>query len=110
MEIWAGLDAEAKRTHKERWLTRMITDLDIHFPGIAGAVVQREMATAETYHHYLNTPAGALYGFAPEARPGGGFMPPPETSIPGLYLASAFTLEVASPAPCWAALRQPDGR
>jgi phytoene dehydrogenase-like protein len=46
------------------------------------------MSTAETFHQYLNTPGGALYGFAPESR---GFMPIPETAIGGLYLASAFT-------------------
>lgn len=90
MENWAGLDREAKRARKERWLARLIADLDTHYPGIAGIVVQREMATAETFHHYLNTPGGALYGFSPEAR-SSGFGLVPKTAIPGLYLASAFT-------------------
>ena len=35
-------------------------------PGFAKAVVQQEMATAMTMRRYLNTPEGALYGFAPE--------------------------------------------
>jgi len=92
VENWSGLGAEDKQARKERWLARLIADLDGHFPGIGDAVVQREMATAETYQRFLNTPGGALYGFSPEARPGGGFMAVPETSVPGLYLASAFTL------------------
>jgi phytoene dehydrogenase-like protein len=46
------------------------------------------MSTAETFAQYLNTPGGALYGFAPQAR---GFVPVPATAIDGLYLASAFT-------------------
>ena len=46
------------------------------------------MSTAETFHQYLGTPGGALYGFAPETR---GFVPVPTTAIKGLYLASAFT-------------------
>ena len=56
--------------------------------GIAGAIVQREISTAETFQHYLNTPGGALYGFAPESR---GLMPLAETAVGGLHLASAFT-------------------
>jgi all-trans-retinol 13,14-reductase len=88
MENWAGLALEKKRTRKERWMDRIIADLDRQYPGIAGAIVHREMATAETFHQYLNTPDGALYGFAPESR---GFMPLAETTIGGLYLASAFT-------------------
>ena len=69
-------------------MDRIIADLDGQFPGIASAVVQREMSTAGTFHHYLNTPGGAIYGFAPQTR---GFMPRPETAVDGLYLASAFT-------------------
>ena len=85
---WANHDADAKRMRRERWMDRIIGDLDSYFPGIAGAVVQREMSTAETFHHYLNTPEGAIYGFAPQTR---GFMPLAKTAIDGLYLASAFT-------------------
>jgi phytoene dehydrogenase-like protein len=85
---WTGLSAEARRSRKERWMDLVIADLDRHYPGIASAVVQREMSTSETFAHYLNTPGGAIYGFAPQAR---GFMPMPTTAIDGLYLASAFT-------------------
>ena len=66
IENWAGLAPEAKRTRKERWMDRIIADLDLQYPGIASAIAQREMSTAETFRQYLNTPGGALYGFAPE--------------------------------------------
>jgi phytoene dehydrogenase-like protein len=85
---WAGLSVEAKRSRKERWMDLVIADLDRQYPGIAGAIMQREMSTSETFAHYLNTPGGAIYGFAPQTR---GFMPMPVTAIDGLYLASAFT-------------------
>jgi all-trans-retinol 13,14-reductase len=88
VQNWAGLTAEAKHARKERWMDRVISDLDRQFPGIAGAIVHREMSTSETFQHYLNTPGGSLYGFAPESR---GFMPLAATAINGLYLASAFT-------------------
>ncbi|WP_441232392.1 phytoene desaturase family protein [Bradyrhizobium sp. 1200_D9_N1_1] len=85
---WTGLSAEAKRSRKERWMDLVIADLDRNYPGIAGAITQREMSTSETFAHYLNTPGGAIYGFAPQTR---GFKPMPATAINGLYLASAFT-------------------
>lgn len=88
IENWAGLAPEAKRTRKECWMDQILADLDLQYPGIAGAIVQREMSTAETFQQYLNTPGGALYGFAPELR---GFVPLTETTVAGLYLASAFT-------------------
>ena len=53
---WADRDADANRMRRERWMDRIIGDLDSYFPGIAGAVVQREMSTAETFHHYLTPP------------------------------------------------------
>jgi all-trans-retinol 13,14-reductase len=77
MENWAGLSLEKKRTRKKLWMDRITADLDRQYPGIAGAILQREMATAETFHQYLNTPGGALYGFAQESR---GFMPLAETA------------------------------
>jgi phytoene dehydrogenase-like protein len=85
---WAGLSPEARRSRRDRWMDLVIADLDREFPGIAAAVVQREMSTSETLAHYLNTPGGSIYGFAPHTR---GFRPKPTTAIDGLYLASAFT-------------------
>jgi phytoene dehydrogenase-like protein len=90
MENWAGLSREAKRTRKDLWMEHIIGDLDREFPGIAGAIVQREMATAETLHHYLNTPDGGVYGFAPDDSAAGPLSVTPRTAIKGLWLASAY--------------------
>ena len=49
------------------------------------------MATAETMSRYLNTPGGAVYGFAPEGTLGQTIRPDPRTTIGGLWLASAYT-------------------
>jgi len=91
LENWAGLDAKQRSERKERWMDRLIGDLDREFPGIAGAVVHREMATAETLAHYLNTPGGAVYGFAPEGGLGDVFSFSARTRVDGLWLASAYT-------------------
>ncbi len=88
VQNWTGLTPEAKHARKERWMDRIVADLNRQFPGIAGAIIHREMSTSETFQQYLNTPGGSLYGFAPESR---GFMPLAATAINGLYLASAFT-------------------
>ncbi len=64
-ENW-GLDDQAYRAKRDGWLDAIVAEIDRSFPGFAAAVVQREMATAATMRHYLNTPDGALYGFAPE--------------------------------------------
>jgi len=110
VQNWAGLTSEAKRERKERWMDRIIADLDRQFPGIAGSIMHREMSTSETFQQYLNTPGGSLYGFAPESR---GFMPLAATAISGLYLASAFTGGGGLRARSWAAagpLARPCGR
>ena len=72
-------------------MDRLIADLDREFPGIAGAVNHREMATADTMAHYLNTPGGAVYGFAPEGSLVSALAFTPRTHIDGLWLASAYT-------------------
>lgn len=91
LENWASLGVEAKKTRKERWIECLIADIDGHIPGLAGAVEHREMATAETMQHYLNTPGGAVYGFAPEGTLGETIRQGPRTAIDGLWLASAYT-------------------
>ena len=71
----------------------MIIALDQEWAGLADAVVQQEFATARTMHEYLNTPGGALYGFAPNVparSPLSGPPRTPKTSIPGLWLASSY--------------------
>lgn len=90
LENWQDRPEDAYRAHKARWLAAITRTLDAEWPGFAAAVRHADLATARTMAHYLGTPGGALYGFAPRppARPG-----PPgrvSTSVPGLWLASAW--------------------
>ncbi len=91
VENWSGLGVEAAKARKEQWLDRLVADLDRHFPGLAGAITHREMATAQTMQHYLNTPDGAVYGFAPDGTLSDAIKLGPRTAIKGLWLASAYT-------------------
>jgi all-trans-retinol 13,14-reductase len=92
LENWSDHGSEAKQARKDQWIDCLIADIDREFPGLAGAVVHREMATAETIQRYLNTPGGAAYGFAPEGTLGQIISQGPRTSIDGLWLASAYTV------------------
>jgi len=91
LENWKALPGEEKKVRKEKWLDALIADIDRHFPGIAGAVLHREMATAATMQRFLNTPGGAVYGFAPEGTLGEAIRQGPRTEIEGLWLGSSFT-------------------
>jgi len=90
IENWEELSAEAKQARKTAWMERLVADLDREFPGIAETVVHREMATAETMAHHLNTPDGAVYGFAPEREGMNPLGMTARTTIKGLWLASAY--------------------
>ena len=90
---WAGLTKDAERERRERWLDAILGELDRIYPGFAGTVTEKTLLTARSMRDYLNTPDGAIYGFAPRPpeRPFWTGLPrSSRTPIPGLYLASAF--------------------
>ncbi len=91
LDNWSSLDAATVKARKEQWMDCLIADLDQRFPGLAAAITHREMATAQTMQHYLNTPDGAVYGFAPEGSLFDTIKQGPRTAIESLWLASAYT-------------------
>jgi phytoene dehydrogenase-like protein len=91
LENWSSLTSGEYRTRREQWMDALVAAADREFPGFAAAVVQREMSTALTMHHELNTPGGAVYGFAPVVPPHGiPRFPSARTPVDGLWLASAY--------------------
>ena len=89
---WHSLDETAELSRRKRWIDALVPDVDRRFPGIAGAVVQAEIATARTMKNRLGTPSGEVYGFRPTPSRLFGRTPSAATSIRGLWLSSAFTL------------------
>lgn len=87
LDNWTGLSADEARARRAAWMDLLIARVDQAFPGFAAGVTQREMATAETMRLFLNTPGGAVYGFAPLALRGSA-----RTPVPRLYLASAWAM------------------
>jgi phytoene dehydrogenase-like protein len=89
---WEGLAEAHYQDRRERWMDAFIADLDRRYPGIGRAVRQREMATARTVKNRLGTPQGEVYGFKPTCHRLFRRLPSAETAIPGLYVASAYTM------------------
>jgi phytoene dehydrogenase-like protein len=90
---WAGLTPEAEKDRRARWLDALLSALDRNFPGLGNAVTEKTFLNARSMHDFLNTPEGAIYGFAPlpPERPiWAGIPRSPRTPMPGLFLASSF--------------------
>lgn len=90
IENWQHLSEEQYYQRKEKWEAALLSDLDKQFPGIGQHIVFQEMGTARTMNEYLNTPAGATYGFAQNAPFIQSKPPSTKTTVPGLFLASTF--------------------
>jgi phytoene dehydrogenase-like protein len=90
---WTGLSPEAEKDRRARWLDAFLTALDRQYPGLGNAVTEKVFLNARSMQGFLNTPEGAIYGFAPSppVRPiWAGIPRSPRTPVPGLYLASSF--------------------
>jgi len=90
---WAALAPRDEKDRRERWLDAFQAALDHDYPGFGAAVSERLFLNARSMHNFLNTPGGAVYGFAPlpfERGIWAGVPRSPKTPIPGVYLASSF--------------------
>ena len=90
---WTGVSREGAIARREHWLDAIEAALDRDYPGFSGLVATRGLLNAYSMAGYLNTPEGAVYGFAPlpaEDPILAGFPRTPRTPLGGLYLASAF--------------------
>jgi phytoene dehydrogenase-like protein len=93
LDNWKGLTPQQEKDRRERWLDTFQAALDKDYPGIAAAVTERLFLNARSMQGFLNTPDGAVYGFAPVPPERGiwaGIPRSPRTPVPGIYLASSF--------------------
>lgn len=93
LQNWTGLSKEQERDRRARWLDAIQAALDRQYPGFGGAVTDKLFLNARSMQGFLNTPGGAIYGFAPRPpeRPiWAGIPRSARTPVSGLYLASAF--------------------
>ncbi len=89
---WDSSDMDAYREKRGRWQQAIVRYLASFYPGLAEAVVASSFNSALSVRQYLNAPNGAVYGFAPTPPRSLWRMPArsPRTTVPGLYLASAY--------------------
>jgi all-trans-retinol 13,14-reductase len=90
---WKGASKEDALSRREAWLDAIQAKLEKDYPGFSALVSSRMLLNAFSMSSYLNTPEGAVYGFAPlppEAPILMGFPRTPATPVGGVYLASAF--------------------
>ncbi len=93
LENWKNLSKEDALSRREAWLDAIQARLERDYPGFSRLVTSRMLLNAFSMSSYLNTPEGAVYGFAPlppEDPIFMGFPRTPATPIGRLYLASAF--------------------
>jgi phytoene dehydrogenase-like protein len=93
LDNWTGLTPQQEKDRRERWLDAFQAALERDYPGIGAAVTERMFLNARSMRNFLNTPDGAVYGFAPTPPRRGvwaGVPRSPRTPVPGLYLASSF--------------------
>jgi all-trans-retinol 13,14-reductase len=93
LDNWTTLSPDEEGERRERWLDAFQAALDRDFPGIGSAVRERLFLNARSVHSFMNTPGGAVIGFAPVPLERGiwaGLPLSPLTPVPGVYLASAF--------------------
>jgi all-trans-retinol 13,14-reductase len=91
---WAALSPQDEKDRRGRWLDAFQTALDHEYPGFSAAVSERMFLNARSMHNFMNTPGGAVYGFAPlpfERGIWAGVPRSPKTPLPSVYLASSFT-------------------
>jgi phytoene dehydrogenase-like protein len=62
---WSGIDGATYDAKRARWQEAILHAIDREFPGFAAQVVTSVFSTASTLSTYLNSPEGAVYGFAP---------------------------------------------
>jgi phytoene dehydrogenase-like protein len=90
---WSSLTPAQEKDRRERWLDAFQGALERDYPGFGAAVSERLFLNARSMRGFLNTPDGAVYGFAPlppERGVWAGIPRSPRTPVPGLYLASSF--------------------
>jgi all-trans-retinol 13,14-reductase len=93
LDNWKGVAKDDALARREAWLDAIQARLERDYPGFSSLVTSRMLLNAFSMSSYLNTPEGAVYGFAPlppDAPILMGFPRKPATPIGGLYLASAF--------------------
>jgi len=89
--LWVDLEGAEYRERKRELESYLIDSLAREVPGLRDRIEVCETGTPHTMRRYSWNPSGAIYGYAVTPRSHSVLRPQPRTSVPGLYLAGAWT-------------------
>jgi prolycopene isomerase len=90
-KLWMGLDEEVYREKKREHQEYLIDRLAAVIPDARDRIEVCETGTPHTLARYTRNPLGTLYGYSSTVTGHSVHRPQPRTSLPGLYLAGAWT-------------------
>lgn len=88
---WLQVPPDAYHDHKYRCAEAMLARVEQIYPGLRGHIEEIEAATPLTFMRYLNTPAGAIYGYEQLTKDSLFFQPGRAAPIEGLWFAGGWT-------------------
>jgi prolycopene isomerase len=89
--LWQDLDESLYRERKADLESYLIDRLAELIPDVRDRIEVCETGTPHTMHRYSWNPLGSIYGYAFTPASHSIMRPQPRTSVPGLYLAGAWT-------------------
>jgi prolycopene isomerase len=89
--LWNGLDEDTYRERKKDLEEYFIERLCEVIPDARDRIEVCETGTPYTMNRYSWNPLGSIYGYAFTPKSHSIYRPQPRTSVPGLYLAGAWT-------------------
>ena len=90
-EPWMNLEKKEYRQKKRALEAFLIDCLEKAIPDIRDRIEVCETGTPHTMQRYTQNPNGAIYGYSSNVDSHSIHRPQPKTTVPGLYLASAWT-------------------
>lgn len=90
-KLWTGLDEDDYRERKRDLEEYFIDRLSEVIPDVRERIEVCETGTPHTMGRYSRNPLGSIYGYAFTPTSHSIHRPQPRTSLPGLYLAGAWT-------------------
>jgi prolycopene isomerase len=92
---WIGLDGADYRARKRELESYLLDRLAEAIPDVRDRIEICEVGTPQTMQRYTSNPLGSIYGYAFTPSSHSIHRPQPRTSVPGLYLAGAWTFPAA---------------
>jgi phytoene dehydrogenase-like protein len=93
--LWSDLDEPSYRERKRDLEHTLVDRLAESIPDVRERIEVCEVGTPHTMERYSKNPLGAIYGYAFTPDGHSIHRPQPRTSVPGLYLAGAWTFPAA---------------